>query len=161
MSRSLYSDLFTLVDFYLRRLGLVRRFGIECRPPLIDHRLVEYAARIPSRLKVRGFSDTKHLYRRVLEEVLPREILHDRPKLGHSVPMKNWMRENERVKGMIREVLTDESFRRSGYFRPEFVERMWKEHEQKSHNHSHRLWSLVVLQLWLEGIGLESPSVAS
>jgi asparagine synthase (glutamine-hydrolysing) len=158
LSRSLYSDLFTLVDFYLRRLGLVRRFGIEARPPLLDHRLVEYAARIPSRLKLRGLSETKHLYRRVLEQVLPREILHDRPKLGHSVPMKNWMRENEQVKRMIREVLTDESFRRSGYFRSEFVERIWQEHEQKSHNHSHRLWSLVVLHLWLEGAGsLRAP----
>ncbi len=54
---------------------------------------------------------------------------------------------------MIREVLTDESFRRSGYFHPEFVERMRKEHEQKTHNHSHRLWSLVVLHLWLQSVG--------
>ncbi|MEE8251053.1 MAG: asparagine synthase (glutamine-hydrolyzing), partial [Gemmatimonadales bacterium] len=56
LSRSLYSDFHTVVSFYLRRVGLLRAFGLESRLPLLDYRLVEYSARTPSRMKVRGFS---------------------------------------------------------------------------------------------------------
>ncbi|GAF90237.1 unnamed protein product, partial [marine sediment metagenome] len=114
LTRSLYSDYFTLVDFYLRRLGLLKAFSIEDRLPLLDVRLVEYAARIPSNLKIRGFSDTKYLYRQILEGLLPREILHDRPKLGHSVPMKNWIRDDSHVHDMIRDVICSGSLARRG-----------------------------------------------
>lgn len=150
LSRSLYSDYFTLVDFYLRRLGLLRAFAIEDRLPLLDVRLVEYAAKVPSNLKIAGFSDTKHIYREILEGVLPREILHDRPKLGHSVPLKNWLREDPRALTMMQEVLRNGSFERRGLFKQAFVERMLKEHLHKSDNHSHRLWALTVLELWLQ-----------
>ncbi|MEE9186611.1 MAG: asparagine synthase (glutamine-hydrolyzing), partial [Bacteroidota bacterium] len=92
LSRSLYSDFQTLVSFYLRRLGLLRQSSVESRLPLLDHRLVEYAAKIPSRLKIRNVADTKYIYKKILRGVLPNEILYNRPKLGHSVPMKNWLR---------------------------------------------------------------------
>ena len=149
LSRSLYSDYFTLVDFYLRRLGLLKAFAIEDRLPLLDLRLVEYAAKMPSNLKIGRFSDTKYIYREILDGVLPREILYDRPKLGHSVPLKNWIREDPQVLGMIQEILSDGSFYRRGLFKRDYVERMLRDHLRKSHNHSHRLWALVVLELWL------------
>jgi asparagine synthase (glutamine-hydrolysing) len=149
LSRSLYSDYYTLVDFYLRRLGLLRAFAVESRPPLLDHRLVEYAARIPSRLKIRGLSDTKYIYKKALEKVLPREILYGRPKLGHSVPMKNWLRERAEVRAFVADVLSDKSFKDRGFFHMHGVQRLLDEHLRKTHNHSHRLWGLVVLELWL------------
>jgi len=148
LSRSLHSDYFTLVDFYLRRLGLLKAFSIEDRLPLLDVRLIEYAARMPSDLKIKGLSDTKYIYRDILEGVLPREILHDRPKLGHSVPMKNWIREDPQVITMIKEVLTNGSFAGRGLFKRAYIEKMLKEHISKSNNHSHRLWALTVLELW-------------
>lgn len=150
LSRSLYCDYHTLVDFYLRRLNLLRVFSIESRLPLLDHRLVEYAAKIPSQFKVRGLSETKYIYRKALEKVLPRNILYDRPKLGHSVPTKNWLRESLEVKRFITDVLLDKSFDDRKFFRPAFVQRMIDEHNRKTHNHSHRLWGLVVLELWLK-----------
>ena len=150
LSRSLYSDYFTLVDFYLRRLGLLKAFSIEDRLPLLDVRLVEYAAKMPSSLKIRGLSDTKYIYRKILESVLPHEILHDRPKLGHSVPMKNWIREDPQVLNMIKEVLGDGSLEHRGFFKRAYVDQMLQEHIRKSNNHSHRLWALTVLELWLQ-----------
>jgi asparagine synthase (glutamine-hydrolysing) len=149
LSRSLYSDYFTLVNFYLRRLGLLRGFSIESRLPLLDYRLVEYAAKIPSRLKIRGVSDTKYLYKKILEGLLPREILYDRPKLGHSVPMKNWLREDAKLQKWMLEILLEASLVKRGLFRSTVIRRFVDEHLSRRHNHSHRLWGLLVLELWL------------
>ena len=150
LSRSLYTDCFTLVGFYLRRLRLLRAFGIESRLPLLDYRLVEYAATIPAHLKLRGFSDTKYIYRKALEGIVPHQILHGRPKLGHSVPLKNWLRQDAGLKRWVREILLEGSLCRRGGFRAAAIERLLDEHERMRHNHSHRIWALVVLALWLD-----------
>jgi asparagine synthase (glutamine-hydrolysing) len=149
LSRSLYSDYHTLVDFYLRRLGLLRGFSIDSRLPLLDYRLVEYAAQIPSKMKIRGLSNTKFIYKKILEGTLPREILYDRPKLGHSVPMKNWLRENGKVRNWMEDILSESSIAKRGFFRSSMVRRLWDGHLTMRHNFSHRLWALVVLELWL------------
>jgi asparagine synthase (glutamine-hydrolysing) len=116
---------------------------------LLDHRLVEYAAKIPSRLKIRGLSDTKYIYRKALQKVLPRKILYDRPKLGHSVPMKNWLREDSALQEWVSDILSEQSVAERGLFRPPFIRRLIGEHLSKRHNHSHRLWGLLVLELWM------------
>jgi asparagine synthase (glutamine-hydrolysing) len=149
LSRSLYSDYCTLVNFYLRRLSLLRPFALENRLPLLDHRLVEYAAQIPSPMKMRGFSNTKYIYKKALVGTLPDEILFKRPKLGHSVPMKNWLRDSANVQAWLLEVLCDRTLTSRGFFNPDFVRRLVDEHWRKTHNHSHRLWGLGVLELWL------------
>ena len=161
LSRALHVDYHTLVDFYLRRLGLLRAFSLESHLPLLDHRLVEYAAKIPSHLKVRRFSDTKYIYKKVLENLLPREIVYDRPKLGHSVPMKNWLRDDINIRRWVAEVLLEGPVKVSGLFRSQFIERLIKEHAQRVHNHSHRLWSLVVLGLWLQRSSENKTAAAS
>jgi asparagine synthase (glutamine-hydrolysing) len=160
LSRSLYSDFHTLVSFYLNRLRLLGASGVESRVPLLDHRLIEYAATIPSDLKLHGMSGTKYIYRQVLEGVLPREILHDRPKLGHSVPMKNWMRDDPQVKGWMLDILTSESFLDRGLCRPEVVRRYMDEHARRAHNHAHRLWGLAVLELWMSTVWDAVPEVS-
>jgi asparagine synthase (glutamine-hydrolysing) len=149
LSRSLYSDYWTLVNFYLRRLELLRSFGIDNSLPLLDYRLVEYAAKIPSSLKLRGFSDTKYIYKQALKGIVPDKILFDRPKLGHSVPMKNWLRDCPEIQQWMIDILSDAQFQQREFFENRFVQHLVQEHLQKSHNHSHRLWSLLVLELWL------------
>jgi asparagine synthase (glutamine-hydrolysing) len=149
LSRSLYSDYHTVVNFYLQRLGLLRGFSIESRLPLLDYRLVEYAAKIPSGMKIRGVSNTKYIYKKTLEGVLPREILYDRPKLGHSIPMKNWLREDSKLHKWVEEILSESALVKRGFFRSSVVRRFFEEHLSMRHNHSHRLWALVVLELWL------------
>ena len=148
LSRCLSSDYWTLVNFYLRRLELLRSSGIENRLPLLDYRLVEYAAKIPSNFKLRGFSNSKYIYKQALRGIVPNQILFDRPKLGHSIPMKNWMREQAVVKNWMIDILSSDSFNNRKLFNPKFVQRLLNEHFQKTHNHSHRLWALVVLELW-------------
>ena len=148
LSRCLSSDYWTLVNFYLRRLELLRQFGIENRLPLLDYRLVEYAAKIPSELKLKGFSDTKYIYKQALKGILPDDILFNRPKLGHSVPMKNWLRQETEIIDWMTDILNSTSFRQRGLFKPNAIQKLLDEHANKQHNHSHRLWALLVLELW-------------
>ncbi len=149
LARSLYSDYGTLVDFYLRRLQLLRIFAVESRLPLLDHRLVEYAAGIPSRWKVRPFGETKYLYRKALKGIVPDEILYGRPKLGHSVPLKNWLRQDPAIHRLVEERLHGGALESGGIIRREMVARMIREHDERVDNHSHRLWALLVLELWI------------
>jgi len=149
LAHSLYSDYYTLVAFYLSRLRLLRAYSLESRLPLLDHRLVEYAAKIPSSLKIKGMSDTKYIYKRILEPLLPHKILYDRPKLGHGVPMKNWFREDPEFTNWTSRVLENGELKKRGFFQASFVERMLDEHQRKVFNHSHRIWALLVLDLWL------------
>jgi asparagine synthase (glutamine-hydrolysing) len=149
LSRSIYSDYHTVVGFYLRRMGLIRRFGIEARFPLLDRRAVEFCAAVPSGLKIKNGSDVKYIFKKAMQNALPREIVFRKDKLGHSIPLKNWMRDDPGVREWILELLSEPALRKRQYFNPEAVNRMVREHLTKRENHSHRLWTLAVLELWL------------
>jgi asparagine synthase (glutamine-hydrolysing) len=64
--------------------------------------------------------------------------------------MKNWMRESLRVQTFFKEVLSTGNLEQRGLIQPDYVDRMLREHEAKKFNHSHRLWSLLVLELWMK-----------
>ncbi|WP_027134268.1 asparagine synthetase B family protein [Geminicoccus roseus] len=149
LSPHLYSDYTTTSTFYFSRLMLLRRFGIEHRLPFYDKELVEYGARIPAHLKLEGIERTKRLFRQAMEGVLPDIINHRKDKLGHSVPMKNWLRESGPLWQWVSSQLSPEAVRRRGLFQPAAVQRLIEEHRAKRHNHSHRLWAMAVLEAWL------------
>ena len=149
LSQTLYGDYHTVVHFYLRRMDLLRAFGLEGRFPLLDPELVTYAARIPSRLKIRNNKESKYILHKTMAGVLPDSIVFRKDKLGHSVPFKNWIRESKPVQQYIRDTLSGSSLKRRGFFNPVFINKLIEEHLQKRHNHSHRLWALVVLETWM------------
>jgi len=149
LSRSLYSDYHSVVDFYLRRNDLNRRFGLETRYPMLDHELVEFCARIPTSLKIKGWFDTKYILKKAMEPVLPHGIVHREDKLGHSIPLKNWIRDDPAVREFVLDHLSEESVARRGWVRPEFVRAQVEEHMAMRRNNSHRLWTLAVLEMWL------------
>ena len=148
LSRTLYGDYFTVVDFYLRRMEVLGRIGIAPRFPLLDRTLVEYAARIPSELKIASDAATKHLLRAAVSEVLPEEVRDRRDKLGNSVPLKNWLRESPDLQSFVLDTLSPDSIRRRGVFSPAYVDRLWRRHLSGRENNSHRIWSLVTFELW-------------
>jgi asparagine synthase (glutamine-hydrolysing) len=154
LSRSLYVDTITEVGFYLRRMDLVRAFGVTPVFPLLDHRLVEYAASIPSHLKFRNASETKYIQHRTMEGVLPDQIVHRKDKLGHSIPLKNWLRTDPTVKAFVRDTLFDSARRTRDVVDISYVERLWGDHQSYRRNNSHRLWTLTVLELWMRANGL-------
>ena len=149
LSHSLYSDYNTVLDFYLRRNDINRSFGLETRYPMLDHELVEYCARIPMSLKIRGWFDTKYIFRKSMEPVLPDKIVHREDKLGHSIPLKNWLRDKPQVKEFILDHLSEETIRKRGYFNVSYINGMINEHMTMKRNNSHRLWTLAVLEMWM------------
>jgi asparagine synthase (glutamine-hydrolysing) len=151
LGKALYSDYETVVDFYLRRNDLIRKFGVEVRFPLLDHELIEYCAKIPSDLKVRGWFDTKYILKKAMDDILPNEIVYREDKLGHSIPLKNWLRDDKLTQEFVFDFLSEETIRSRGWFNPDYVASLVRDHLQKRRNNSHRLWALAVLEMWLQG----------
>ncbi len=129
-------------------MELIRHFRIEGRMPLLDYRLVDYTARIPSALKIGKRGETKVILHRLMAGELPDEIVFRTDKLGHSVPMKNWMRESPVIQDLLHEFLGSRQIQQRGFFNAGFIDRMMAEHQRKAHNHSHRLWALLLFELW-------------
>jgi len=106
--------------------------------------LLEFSATIPSTLKLRK-GRSKHLLRKLLERYVPAPIVN-RPKQGFAAPVGEWLRGP--LSTMVNELLQDGRMRDRGIFEPSTVRRLWSEHRTKQHDHTHRLWSLVMLELW-------------
>jgi asparagine synthase (glutamine-hydrolysing) len=118
--------------------------GLECRPPLLDHRVVELAAAMPVGWKFR-YGRGKRILREAFADLLPKAILR-RPKMGFGVPLACWFR-NE-LKDYARDVLLDPAALARGYFRPAAVRQLLDEHQSGRFDHSYRLWALLVLEQW-------------
>jgi len=120
--------------------------GLEARVPLLDHRIVEFAADLPLDLLRRG-GRTKWPLRQLLYRHLP-ENLVERPKMGFGVPLETWLR------GPLRdwaEALLDERrLAREGYLEPAPIRRTWSEHLSGHRNLQYRLWTVLMFQSWLE-----------
>jgi len=118
--------------------------SLEARVPLLDHKLVEFAASLPPRMKIRGLV-RKYLLKKVSSTWLPREIIR-RKKKGFPMPTAMWFRKEARP--FLRDVLSPEALRRRGLFHPPFVERLMAEHERGFANHGSLLWGLLNVELW-------------
>ena len=117
--------------------------GLEVRPPFLDHRVVEFCYSLPTNVKLRGFT-TKWLLKRAMQPRLPHGIA-TRAKQGFSIPMKNWIR------GELLQLTRDTVFSSrliTEHFQKAVLERLWTEHQQVRHNHSHLFWTLLNVSLW-------------
>jgi len=122
----------------------------------LDHRLMEFAAALPARLKRRGLNG-KVLLKSALRGVIPDECL-DRPKMGFGVPLHSWFREE--LKDLPAEILMGADSRVHDYVRPEAIATMIRQHHSKFADHSLRLWILLQLELWHREV-VESPLLAA
>ena len=118
--------------------------------PFYDRQFVEFGARIPAGLKLEGIERTKRLFRAAMKGVVPNVITERKDKLGHSVPLKNWLRNRSILDAEIAATLTREKIEARGLFRFDAIEQMLAEHRTKRHNHSHRIWAMFVLERWLQ-----------
>lgn len=148
VERAMATDIKTyLVDDILTKVDRASMaYSLEARVPLIDHRIVEFAARLPMMHKVHG-GGSKHLLRKILYRHVPKEMI-DRPKMGFGVPLNRWLR-NE-LQPLLAEYLNGERVRREGFLRPEGVAQVVREHLSGRRDHQYRLWSILVFAMWVE-----------
>ena len=133
-------DILTKVD----RMSMA--VSLEARAPLLDHKLIEFVTRIPSSLKLRG-NETKYILKRAVQGLVPDEILN-RPKMGFGLPVQEWI--NHELRTRIRETLTSQRASQRGYFDQRYIGVLLDEHEHARRDHSARLWTLFMLELWHE-----------
>jgi asparagine synthase (glutamine-hydrolysing) len=130
--------------------------SLEVRSPLLDHRFMEMAARLPASVKLDG-KTTKRIFKDAVRPWLPDHIL-DRPKMGFGVPVGEWLRGP--LRELPREVLLDPRSLERGLFRPERVRQLIERHQSGAESHSYRIWVLLQLELWLRTyVDAPTPSV--
>lgn len=148
LARMTYLELkLRLPELLLMRVDkMTMAASIEARVPFLDHKLVEYAMGVPRALKVEGKSG-KHILKRALEEVLPRDVLYRR-KRGFGAPVTEWFR-GETGRELESRVMSS-SLRRRDFLDYRFVARLFDEHRRGARDHGFHLWALLNLSLWYE-----------
>ncbi|MDZ7377630.1 MAG: asparagine synthase C-terminal domain-containing protein, partial [candidate division KSB1 bacterium] len=148
INRQMYVDVKTyLVDDILVKVDrMSMATSLEARAPFLDYRFVELAASIPGELKMQG-KKTKVILKQAMEDLLPHEILY-RGKEGFSIPIKNWLKKE--LKPLMMDTLAPEKLKREGFFNPDYVQKLIKEHLNGAENHSHRLWALIIFGRWYD-----------
>jgi asparagine synthase (glutamine-hydrolysing) len=145
VNRMLYMDTKTSLpdDLLLKADKMTMANSVELRVPLLDHKVLEFAASLPENFKVRGFT-TKYIAKQALSRRVPKEILK-RKKAGFPVPYEAWMRTV--LKDWVRDLLLDRRSIQRGYFNPTAIEKLLEE-DRRYHNHPKEVFSLVSLELW-------------
>jgi asparagine synthase (glutamine-hydrolysing) len=146
LDRLLYLDLMTYLpdDLQVKIDIASMAVSLEVRAPFLDHRLVELAASMPSRLKFHK-GQTKALLRQIAEPLMPAGIT-GRGKQGFSMPVGRWL--CKELRPMMEALLLDGSFSRRAFFRPEVVHDMVKAHVSGQRDHGRHLWLLLNFELW-------------
>jgi asparagine synthase (glutamine-hydrolysing) len=131
--------------------------SVEVRVPFLDRELWEFVAwNVSPSLKLHGHT-TKHILRKAMEGVLPREVLHGR-KAGFGAPVDYWLAHD--LRPMVDELLSEQRIQRRGYFDPAVVRTMVEEQRKGRQDWSYQVWQLLTLELWLETF-LDRPPQSS
>ncbi|MCX5762807.1 MAG: asparagine synthase (glutamine-hydrolyzing), partial [Gemmatimonadetes bacterium] len=146
VDRALYGDFSTYFPDQLLAKADVASMAhsLEARSPLLDTEMIEFAATIPTDIRLRGW-ETKHVLKRLAGKFVPREVLYRR-KRGFVMPASRWLR--GALAPHVRAALDSESFHDRGWVRPDFTRRLLDEHLGGAHDWGDQLFTLLVLEIW-------------
>lgn len=142
-----YARQFMLDDILVKVDRCSMLHSLEVRAPFLDRRVVEFAAALPVNCKLHGFK-RKYLLKKAFSRLLPKEILH-RNKRGFQIPVAAWLRGS--LLPLMRELFDEKRLQEQGIFSPEAVAQLVREHLSGKIDRRKQLWTLLVLELWLEG----------
>ncbi|HMT06739.1 MAG TPA: asparagine synthase (glutamine-hydrolyzing) [Pyrinomonadaceae bacterium] len=144
LDKLLYADTKTyLHELLMKQDQMSMAASIESRVPFLDHKLAEFSAKMPRKMKLRG-GTTKWILREAMKGILPTEIL-DRPKMGFPVPVGQWFRGE--FKHIVDEYVLSERATKRGIFDERFVRSLVARHNA-GENHDERIWALVNFEIW-------------
>jgi len=145
LNAMLYMDTKTWLpdDLLVKADKMTMANSLELRVPLLDHKVLEFAANLPTRLKVHGFT-TKYLAKKALGGRIPKRILNRR-KAGFPVPYESWLRRD--LRGFVHEVLFDRTTTNRGYFAVPVIRKLLAQDEAGT-GYSKEIFSLLTLELW-------------
>jgi asparagine synthase (glutamine-hydrolysing) len=146
LSRLLYVDLKTWLanDMLVKVDRMSMANGLEIRSPLLDQRVIEFAATVPSELKYRGRT-SKYLLKRYLDGRVPQSAIY-RPKQGFEIPLARWLRSD--LRDLAQDLLFAPRSLGRGFVRPDRLRALWRRHQQGIGNHAPQLWAMMMLELW-------------
>jgi asparagine synthase (glutamine-hydrolysing) len=150
--QSLDTQLYLAEDILTKVDRASMAVSLEVRAPYLDPRLAEFAASLPSRYKLHGYT-SKYILKRAAKGLVP-PFVWRRGKKGFGVPFAQWLKAE--LRPMARDLLSAERLRRGGLFNPEYVARLQDEHERGVANHRKLLWTLLSFELWRESF-VETP----
>ncbi len=136
-------------QFLMKTDRMTMAQSIEARVPFLDHRLVELAFQIPSKYKLKGLSDTKHILKKSLEKQkkLPKNILY-RKKQGFHMPIENWL--NNELKSVVDKYLNITKIHRQGIINAEYVKKIRQDYDKGKLFYANQIWTLLTFQIWYE-----------
>jgi asparagine synthase (glutamine-hydrolysing) len=148
VERMMYHDSMTYLpnDILCKVDRAAMATGLETRMPFLDHRLAELSWKLPLHMKIRG-NEGKWALRQVLYELVPRELI-DRPKVGFSVPVGEWLRGP--LRNWAESLLDERRLQTEGYFYSGPIRKKWTEHLVGHRDHTASLWAVLMFQAWLE-----------
>jgi asparagine synthase (glutamine-hydrolysing) len=148
LNQFLYLDMKTSLpnEMLAKTDRMTMAFGLEARVPFLDHMLVEYAHRLPSSHKLRGFN-SKYMLRTLMKDKLPPDILK-RPKHGFEVPVDEWFRKD--LKEYTRHYLNEARIRQQDIFDWYAVNTILTLHWEGKQNFGHHIWTLLMFQVWYD-----------
>lgn len=122
--------------------------SLEVREPLMDHKLIEWLATLPSTLKIRG-NEGKYLLKKTMEPLLPSEVLY-RPKMGFAVPLARWFRGP--LKTRVQEAILGSRLADTGWFNRRYLEELVRDHNNGSRDYSASIWTILMFEAFLRNV---------